>query len=70
MLLPLNGSAKPAKPNIVVFLADDMGWADAACSGNKIIKTLNIDKLASLGAIHAVLCRVRCLLAITIGRRS
>ena len=30
------------KPNIVVFLADDMGWGDSATYGNKIIKTPNL----------------------------
>ena len=37
------------KPNIVVFLADDMGWGDSATYGNKIIKTPNLDKLAAEG---------------------
>ena len=37
------------KPNIVVFLADDMGWGDSATYGNKIIKTPNLDKLAAQG---------------------
>lgn len=38
-----------AKPNIVVFLADDMGWGDSATYGHKLIKTPNLDKLASQG---------------------
>ena len=37
------------KPNIVVFLADDMGWGDAACYDHPLIKSPNIDKLASEG---------------------
>jgi arylsulfatase A-like enzyme len=28
-----------AKPNIVIFLADDMGWEDAGCFGHPPIKT-------------------------------
>lgn len=41
--------AEPSKPNFVVFLADDMGWGDSATYGNPLIKTPNLDKLASQG---------------------
>lgn len=37
------------KPNIVVFLVDDMGWGDSRCYGNEEMVTPNIDKLASQG---------------------
>ena len=37
------------RPNIVVFLADDMGWGDSAAYGHKITQTPNIDKLAAEG---------------------
>ncbi len=37
------------KPNFVVFLADDMGWGDSATYGHSIIKTPNLDNLASQG---------------------
>ena len=37
------------QPNIVVVLADDMGWGDSATYGNKIIQSPNLDKLASQG---------------------
>jgi len=37
-LLPPPLSAADAKPNIVIFLADDMGWGDAACFGHPTIK--------------------------------
>lgn len=40
---------EPTKPNIVVFLADDMGWGDSATYGHELIKTPNLDKLASQG---------------------
>lgn len=39
--------AKP--PNVIVFLADDMGWRDLACYGNEFHETPNIDRLASEG---------------------
>ena len=37
------------KPNIVVVLADDMGWGDSATYGHPSIKSPNLDKLASQG---------------------
>lgn len=37
------------QPNIIIFLADDLGYADLACYGNKDIQTPNIDKLAKQG---------------------
>jgi N-acetylgalactosamine-6-sulfatase len=36
-------------PNVVVFLIDDMGWADLGCYGSKDIKTPNVDRLAKQG---------------------
>jgi len=38
----------PRKPNIVVFLADDMGFSDAGCYGGQV-QTPNIDRLAAEG---------------------
>ena len=37
------------KPNIVVILADDMGWMDTGYQGSEI-KTPHLDKLAEEGA--------------------
>lgn len=42
-LLP---AATPARPNILLILADDLGWADTARYGNRVIETPNIDRLA------------------------
>jgi arylsulfatase A-like enzyme len=36
-------------PNIVIFLADDQGWGDLSCNGNRMLKTPNIDSLAKNG---------------------
>ncbi len=38
-----------AAPNILVILADDVGWGDAGCYGGTLVKTPNIDRLAREG---------------------
>lgn len=37
------------KPNIIIIYTDDMGIGDMSCSGGKVEKTPNIDKLAAEG---------------------
>ena len=41
--------ATAERPNIIFILADDMGYGDLACYGNKYIQTPNIDRLAATG---------------------
>jgi hypothetical protein len=51
LLAPLamqQAEAAPAqKPNIVLILADDMGWGDLRCHGNEKLDTPALDKLQS-----------------------
>src|ERR1700758_3120987 len=42
-------AADAAKPNIIVFLADDVGWGEFGFQGNKQIPTPNIDSIAQSG---------------------
>ena len=46
-LLPVN--ADDRAPNIIFIMADDLGYGDLGCYGQKLIKTPNIDRLATEG---------------------
>lgn len=41
--------AADRKPNIILILADDLGWTDTATYGSKYYETPNIDRLAKEG---------------------
>lgn len=43
--------APPAKPNIIYIMADDLGYGEVGFTGQKLIKTPNIDQLAHEGMI-------------------
>ncbi|TWU64466.1 Arylsulfatase precursor [Crateriforma conspicua] len=45
IVLTCTVSAK--SPNVVIVISDDQGYGDLGCTGNPIIKTPNIDRLAS-----------------------
>lgn len=49
LLLPLSMLRGAELPNIVLILADDLGYGDLGCYGATKVKTPNIDQLASEG---------------------
>lgn len=40
---------QPSKPNVVLILADDLGWADLGCYGADLHESPRIDRLATEG---------------------
>jgi arylsulfatase len=70
LLCSLGPSARAAtKPNIIYFLADDLGYAELGCYGQKIIRTPNLDRMAAEGirftqhySGQAVCAPARCVL--------
>jgi arylsulfatase A len=45
--VPAAGADRP--PNIIVIVADDLGWADLGCYGSTFHETPNLDRLARSG---------------------
>ncbi len=41
--------AADAQPNVVLILADDLGWADLGCYGSKFHQTPHLDRMAADG---------------------
>jgi N-sulfoglucosamine sulfohydrolase len=58
-LIPLLLAARPldvraqvmddSRPNVIVFVGDDLGWRDVAAYGNRFVHTPHIDRLARSG---------------------
>jgi len=38
-------------PNIILIMADDLGWGDTGFNGNEFIQTPNLDQMAEAGAV-------------------
>jgi arylsulfatase A len=49
LLNPQRSQAAPPPPNVILILADDLGWTDLSCYGSDFYETPNIDRLARDG---------------------
>ena len=45
----LLGSVQAAPPNIIFIMADDLGYGDLGCYGQKVIETPRLDRMAAEG---------------------
>ncbi len=52
-LAPTPARAAPAKPNLIVILADDLGWGDVGFNGRTEWRTPHLDKLATQGTVFS-----------------
>lgn len=67
--IPASGAEAARRPNVVFFIADDLGYGDLGCYGQKKFRTPNIDRLAVEGmrftasySGHNVCAPSRCVL--------
>ncbi|KAL8576166.1 hypothetical protein ACOMHN_027821 [Nucella lapillus] len=58
----VNSGASSARPNVVLIVADDLGYGDLGCFGNTTIRTPHLDKLATQGVklTHSVAAASMC----------
>lgn len=50
-LLTCQQAEVPDRPNVILIMSDDLGWGDTGFNGNEVVKTPNLDMLASKGMI-------------------
>jgi N-acetylgalactosamine-6-sulfatase len=46
-----SASERAKRPNFVFVFADDLGWGDLGCYGNRQLRTPNLDRLAKQGLL-------------------
>ena len=49
LLLASSAFAADARPNVLLIVADDLGWGELGCQGNKEIPTPHVDSIAANG---------------------
>ena len=45
----ISSAAEPVRPNILLIVADDLGYEDLGCQGQREVRTPNLDRLAAGG---------------------
>ncbi len=45
--LSVSDDSSQERPNVILIITDDQGYGDLGCTGNPVVKTPNIDRLAS-----------------------
>ena len=51
------GTEKKSKPNVILFLIDDLGWSDIGLNGSTFYETPFVDKMAKDGAQFTDACK-------------
>jgi arylsulfatase A-like enzyme len=49
MLAVVAAEDLPQPPNVILMMADDLGWGDVGFNGNTVIQTPNLDAMAKNG---------------------
>ncbi|KAL8576167.1 hypothetical protein ACOMHN_027822 [Nucella lapillus] len=62
MVIKTKALNKTSRPNVVLIVADDLGYGDLGCFGNTTIRTPHLDKLATQGVklTHSVAAASMC----------
>ena len=51
---------EPVPPNVIIVMTDDQGYGDLSANGNPVLRTPNLDQLASQSVrLTDFLCRCR-----------